>query len=165
MYPHDRRKTEGCDRTIWPPDWHSETHHGYAGMFGLSHCEFYSEEFARVPTRTRLQEISDITKKLGRAKQTTYEDRTKTYLNEIEHGSTDVENHQASWPTVGPLQGDGTPYNSQELCNKRDTEHTRKIKKRREKNSGDSKSTCKRANYYVHKLRKISPKMICNIDM
>ena len=68
MYLQDRRKTKGWKPYNLANQIDSETHHGYADMFCLSHCEFYSEEFAQFPSRNCLQEISDITKKLGRAR-------------------------------------------------------------------------------------------------
>ena len=39
--------------------------------------------------------------------------RNQTKLNS---GSTNAETPQASWPTAGPLQGGGTPYDSREKC-------------------------------------------------
>ena len=154
------------------PDWHSETHHGYAEMFGLSHCEFFLRRITHGSIPGTVSKKFRISRKTWQSAETNniqvriVQKRIKTRLN---IGSTDVETHQASWPTVGSLQGDGPPYNSQDMCSLHKKRFPNMPKDTAEKTwkkiPGNSKSTCKRTNYYVHKSRKISPKMICNIDM
>ena len=87
-------------------------------MFCLPRCKFYSEEFAQFRPGTVPKKFRISRKNLAeRGKQhlKIVQKRNQTKLNS---GSTNAETTQASWPTVGPLQGGGTPYNSREMCHK-----------------------------------------------
>ena len=118
MYLQDRRKTEGWNRAIYPTRLKLGNTPWLRGHVLPTTLRILLWRIRTVPSRNRPQEVSDITKNLAeRGKQhlKIVQKRNQTKLNS---GSTNAETTQASWPTVGPLQGGGTPYNSREMCHK-----------------------------------------------